>query len=74
VKVSGRRRSLKLTRLTRALDDTGPVELRAVASERSTDRILAALRRHRRVVATVSVVARDLRGQRASRSLRVRLR
>jgi hypothetical protein len=50
------------------------MDLRAVASERSTDRILAALKRHRKAVATVTVTAVELRGQRATKSLRVRLR
>jgi sugar lactone lactonase YvrE len=74
VKLAGRKKALKVTRLSRALDGTAALDLRAVATERSTDRILAALKRHKKAVATVSVSAVDLRGQRATKSLRVRLR
>jgi hypothetical protein len=42
--------------------------------ERDTDRVLAALRRHRRVVATVRAAATDARGQRTAITRRVRLR
>jgi sugar lactone lactonase YvrE len=74
VRVTGRRRALKLRRLTKAIDGTAPLDVRVAPGERDTDRLLAALRRHKRAVATLRIAALDLRGQRASRSLRVRLR
>jgi DNA-binding beta-propeller fold protein YncE len=73
VRVAGRRHALKLRRQSRVIDGTAPLDLRVAPGERDTDRLIAALRR-KRAVATLRVAAVDLRGQRASRSLRVRLR
>jgi streptogramin lyase len=74
VRIKGRRRALRIRSQRQAIDETRPWEARVGPSERNTDRVLAALRRHRRVVASLRVEAVDLRGQRARRSLRVRLR
>jgi streptogramin lyase len=74
VKVAGRRRALRVRAQSKSLDGTGPLTVRVAPSERDTDRVLAALRRRRRVVATLRVTATDLRGQRAAASRRVRLR
>jgi hypothetical protein len=72
--VHDHRDRLKLRRQTKAIDGTAPLELRVAPGERDTDRLLAALRRRKRATATLRIAAVDLRGQRASRSLRVRLR
>jgi sugar lactone lactonase YvrE len=74
VKVAGRKRALRARAQTRALDGTKPLTIRLAPAERDTDRILAALRRHRKVVATLKVGAVDLRGQRIAVTRRVRLR
>jgi hypothetical protein len=74
VRVAGRRRALKLRRVEKAIDGTAPLDVRVAPGERDTDRLLAALRRHRRAVASLRVAAVDLRGQRAAASLRARLR
>jgi hypothetical protein len=59
---------------SKPLDGTKPLTVRVAPSERDTDRVLAALRRHRRVMATLRVTATDLRGQRRAVTRRVRLR
>jgi hypothetical protein len=74
VRVAGRRKALKLRRQTKALDGTRPFDARSAPGERDTDRLLAALKRHKRATATLKVAAQDLRGQRASKTLRKRLR
>jgi DNA-binding beta-propeller fold protein YncE len=74
VKVAGRKRALRVRGQTTPLDGTKPLTVRVAPSEGDTDRILAALRRHRKVVATLRVRATDLRGQRRSVTRRVRLR
>ena len=74
VRVAGRRRALKLRRVEKVIDGTAPLDVRVAPGERDTDRLLAALRRHRRAVASLRVAAVDLRGQRAAASLRARLR
>ncbi len=50
------------------------MKLNVAPGERDTDRVLAALRRHRKVVATVRAGAIDARGQRTATTRRVRLR
>jgi hypothetical protein len=60
--------------LETAIDGTAPLDVRVAPGERDTDRLLAALRRHKRAVARLRVAAVDLRGQRAVASLRARLR
>jgi DNA-binding beta-propeller fold protein YncE len=74
VKIAGRRRALRLHAQTRKLDGVTPMKLNVAPGERDTDRVLAALRRHRRVVATVRAGAIDVRGQRTATTRRVRLR
>ena len=74
VKVAGRRRALRVRAQTRALDGVKVLSVRVAPGERDTDRILAALRRHRKVVATLRVGATDLRGQRTTVTRRMRLR
>jgi streptogramin lyase len=74
VKVAGRKRSLRVRAQTKSLDGTKALTVRVAPAERDTDRILAALRRHRKVVATLRVGATDLRGQRRTVTRRVRLR
>jgi sugar lactone lactonase YvrE len=74
VKVAGRKRALRVRAQTKPLDGTKPLTVRVAPSERDTDRVLAALRRHRKVVATLRVTAVDLRGQRTTATRRVRLR
>jgi streptogramin lyase len=74
VKVAGRKRALRVRAQTKPLDGTKALSLRLAPSERDTDRILAALRRHRKVVATLRVGAVDQRGQRITVTRRVRLR
>jgi streptogramin lyase len=74
VKITGRKRALRVRAQTRPLDATKPLSLRLAPGERDTDRVLAALRRHRKVVATLKVSATDQRGQRATITRRVRLR
>jgi hypothetical protein len=74
VKVAGRKRALRVRAQTKALDGITAATVRLAPAERDTDRILAALRRHRKVVATLKVGAVDLRGQRISATRRVRLR
>jgi DNA-binding beta-propeller fold protein YncE len=74
VKVTGRRRALRVRAQSRTLDGVKAATVRVAPSERDTDRLLAALRRHRRVVATLRVGATDLRGRRAAVTRRVRLR
>jgi hypothetical protein len=74
VKLAGRRRALRLPAQSEPLDGTKPSTVRVAPSERDTDRLLAALRRHRRVVATLRIAATDLRGQRRTVTRRVRLR
>ena len=73
VKVTGRRRALRVRSQTKPLDGTRALTVRVAPAERDTDRILAALRRHRKVVATLKVEAIDLRGQRVTATRRVRL-
>jgi hypothetical protein len=72
--MKGHRKTVKLRRQTKALDGTKPLDARIAPGERDTDRVLAALRRRMRVTATVKVAAQDSRGQRASKTLRMRLR
>ena len=74
VKITGRKRALRVRAQTRPLDGTTPLSLRLAPGERDTDRVLAAVRRHRKVVATLSVSATDQRGQRVTVTRRVRLR
>jgi hypothetical protein len=74
VRVAGRRRALRLRAQSKALDGTQPLTVRVAPSERGTDVVLGALRRHRRAVATLRVTATDLRGQRRAVTRRVRLR
>jgi DNA-binding beta-propeller fold protein YncE len=74
VRVAGRRRALRVRAQAKPLDGTKPLTIRVAPSERDTDRVLAALRRQRRVVATLRVTATDLRGQRRTVTRRVRLR
>jgi hypothetical protein len=74
VKITGRKRALRVRAQTRPLDGTKPLSLRLAPGERDTDRVLAAVRRHRKVVATLSVSATDQRGQRVTVTRRVRLR
>jgi sugar lactone lactonase YvrE len=74
VKVAGRKRALRVRAQTKPLDGTKALTVRLAPAERDTDRILAALRRHRKVVATLRVSAVDLRGQRTTATRRVRLR
>jgi streptogramin lyase len=74
VKVAGRKRALRVRAQTKPLDGTKALTVRVAPAERDTDRILAALRRHRKVVATLRVAAVDLRGQRTTATRRVRLR
>jgi sugar lactone lactonase YvrE len=74
VKVTGRKRALRVRTQTKPLDGTKALSVRVAPAERDTDRILAALRRHRKVVATLRVGAVDLRGQRITVTRRVRLR
>jgi sugar lactone lactonase YvrE len=74
VRMKGHRKTVKLRRQTKALDGTKPLDARIAPGERDTDRVLAALRRRMRVTATVKVAAQDSRGQRASKTLRMRLR
>jgi sugar lactone lactonase YvrE len=74
VKVAGRKRALRVRAQTRPLDGTKALTVRVAPAERDTDRILAALRRHRTVLATLRVSAVDLRGQRIAVTRRVRLR
>jgi DNA-binding beta-propeller fold protein YncE len=74
VKVPGRRRALRIRAQTKPLDGAKALTVRVAPGERDTDRILAALRRHRKVVATLRVGAVDLRGQRRAVTRRVRLR
>ena len=74
VKVAGRRRALRVRAQTKPLDGSKALTVRVAPSERDTDRVLAALRRHRKVVATLRVTAVDLRGQRTTATRRVRLR
>jgi sugar lactone lactonase YvrE len=74
VKVAGRKRALRVRAQTKPLDGTKAISVRLAPAERDTDRILAALRRHRKVVATLRVSAVDLRGQRTTATRRVRLR
>jgi hypothetical protein len=74
VRIAGRGRALRVRAQSKPLDGTKPLTVRVVPSERDTDRVLAALRRHRRVVATLRVTATDLRGQRRAVTRRVRLR
>src|SRR5205814_2105892 len=62
VRIKGRRKALKLRRQTRALDGTKPLEVRSAPGERNTDLVLASLRRHKRVTATLTVAAQDGRG------------
>jgi hypothetical protein len=74
VQIAGRRRALRVHAQTRKLDGMAAQKVNVAPGERDTDRVLAALRRHRRVVATVRVTATDARGQRAASTRRVRLR
>lgn len=74
VKITGRKRALRVHAQTKPLDGTKALSLRLATGERDTDRVLAALHRHRKVVATMSVSAVDLRGQRVTVTRRVRLR
>jgi sugar lactone lactonase YvrE len=74
VKVPGRKRALRMGAQTKPLDGTKVLSLRVAPRERDTDRILAALRRHRKVVATLRVRAVDQRDQRITVTRRVRLR
>ena len=74
VKVAGRKRALRVRSQTKPLDGIKALSVRVAPGERDTDRILAALRRHRKVVATLRVGAVDLRGQRTTVTRRVRLR
>ena len=74
VKVTGRRRALRVRSQTKPLDGAKALMVRVAPAERDTDRILAALRRHRKVVATLKVGATDLRGQHTNVTRRVRLR
>ena len=74
VKVAGRRRALRVRAQRRPLDGTTAVTVRVAPGERDTDRVLAALRRHRKVVATLRMAAVDQRGQRTAVMRRVRLR
>ena len=74
VKVAGRKRALRVRSQTKPLDGIKALSVRVAPGERDTDRILAALRRHRKVVATLRVRAADLRGQRTTVTRRVRLR
>jgi sugar lactone lactonase YvrE len=72
--VAGRRRALRVRAQSKPLDGTKPLTVRVAPSERDTDRVLVALRGHRKVLATVRVTATDLRGQRRAVTRRVRLR
>jgi sugar lactone lactonase YvrE len=74
VRLAGQRRALRVRAQSKPLDGTKPLTVRVAPSERDTDRVLAALRRHRRVVATLRVTATDLRGQHRAVTRRVRLR
>jgi hypothetical protein len=74
VRVAGRRRALRLRAQSKPLDGTKRQTVRVAPSEHDTDVALGALRRHRRTVATVRVMATDLRGQRRTVTRRVRLR
>jgi DNA-binding beta-propeller fold protein YncE len=74
VKIAGRRRALRVRAQTRKLDGMAAQKVNVAPGERDTDRVLAALRRHRRVVATVRATATDARGQRAASTHHVRLR
>jgi DNA-binding beta-propeller fold protein YncE len=74
VRIKGRRHALKIRSQTRAVDGVTPFDARVAPREKDTDRVLAALKRHKRVTATLRVTAKDLRGQQAGKTLRVRLR
>jgi sugar lactone lactonase YvrE len=74
VRIAGRRRALRVRAQRGPLDGMAGVTVRVATGERDTDRVLAALRRHRRVVATLRVAAVDQRGQRTAVTRRVRLR
>ena len=74
VKVAGGRRALRVRAQRRPLDGVAAVTVRVAPGERDTDRVLAALRRHRTVVATLRLAAVDQRGQRTAVTRRVRLR
>jgi DNA-binding beta-propeller fold protein YncE len=74
VKIAGRRHALRIRTQTRKLDGVAALKVNVAPGERDTDRVLAALRRHRRVVATVRAAASDARGQRTTIARRVRLR
>jgi NHL repeat len=74
VKIAGRRRALRIHAQTRKLDGMTAMKVNVAPGERDTDRVLAALRRHRKVVATVHTAAIDVRRQRTATTRRVRLR
>jgi DNA-binding beta-propeller fold protein YncE len=65
-------RAFKLRAVTRVLDSKPTLVLIALR-ERHTDRVLAALRHHRRVSAGVTATAVDLRGQRVAVRRSIRL-
>ena len=74
VKIAGRKRALRVRTQTKPLDGMAALIVRVAPGERDTDRVLAALRRHRKVAATLRVTATDQRRQRTTVTRRVRLR
>jgi hypothetical protein len=75
VRIAGRRAALRLHRRTAAVPPYAPTRsVLVVPGERDTDRVVAALRPGRRVVASVTATGTDLRGRRLRRAARTRLR
>jgi DNA-binding beta-propeller fold protein YncE len=73
VRVAGARRALKLRTLDKPLDGVKPAGFNLLASDRDTDRIVAALRHRRKVTVSLTAQVTDLRGTRVTARRSVRL-
>lgn len=73
VRVAGVRRVIKLRTLVKPVDGVKPTGFNLLASDSATDRIVAALRRGRKVTASLTAQATDLRGARVTARRSVRL-